>query len=168
MHILSAIAGALRSVFAAGRAVMSLPFRLLGSIGEGGYVMPPEDDEDEPIVAQATPPAPVFDLQEIWRDHAIVLQSWCADAVAMGGPMPIPPRLPRAVQQWAPGLSPDECREIYRSSETAVSAHLQGLFDIPGVRKVAPLPLANWPIDVAGPQSDDAEPVLTIDALLAR
>ncbi len=82
--------------------------------------------------------------------------------------MPIPPRLPRAVRDWAPGLSPDECREIYRSSETAVSAHLQGLFDIPGVRKVEKLPLANWPIDVAGPQSDDVEPEVSLDALLAR
>lgn len=168
MRLFSAIAAALRSVFAAGRAAIALPFRLLGSIGGGGYALPPEDDEDDPVVAPATPPAPKIDMQKMWRDHAIVLQSWCADAVAMGGPMPIPPRLPRAIRQWAPGLSPDECREIYRSSETAVSAHLQGLFNIPGVRKVAPLPLANWPVDVADQMTDDVEPEVTVDLLLAR
>ncbi|ABE39390.1 hypothetical protein RPD_2155 [Rhodopseudomonas palustris BisB5] len=168
MRILSAIAATLRSVFSAGRAVLSLPFRALGAIGGGGYALPPEDDEDEPVVAPSVPPAPVVDLQEVWRDHAIALQSWCADAVAMGGPMPIPPRLPRAVREWAPGLSPDECRAIYRSPETAVSAHLQGLFDIPGVRKVGRLPLANWPVDVADRLTDDAEPDLTVATLLAR
>ncbi|MFL9499141.1 hypothetical protein DNX69_06525 [Rhodopseudomonas palustris] len=168
MRILSAIAAALRAVFSAGRAAIVLPFRLLGSIGGGGYTLPPEDEEDEPVVAPAVPPVPVLDLQEHWRDQAIVLQSWCADAVAMGRPMPIPPRLPRAVQEWAPGLSPDECRAIYRSSEAVVSAHVQGLFDIPGVRKVAPLLPARWPIDVAAANDDDVEPEVTVETLLAR
>ena len=168
MRILSAIAAALRSVFAAGRAVLALPFRALGALSGGGYALPPEDDEDEPVVAPTVTPSPVLDLHEVFRDHAIVLQSLCADAVAMGGPAPIPPRFPRFLRDWAPGLSPDECRAIYRSPETAVSAHLQGLFHISGVRKVAPLPLASWPVDVADHKTDDADPDLTVATLLAR
>lgn len=171
MRFLLAIAAALRSVFSVCRAIFALPFRALENVGGGGYALPPEDDENELVVAPIVPPGPKVDPQEHWRATAIVVQCWCAESVAMCHHMPLPPRIPHSVREWAQGLSMEECRVIYRSPETAVSAHLQRIFDLPGVRKVGPLPMANWrnaDLDFAELQTDEIEPEINSDLPLAR
>ncbi|CUT11470.1 hypothetical protein BF49_2550 [Bradyrhizobium sp.] len=137
--LISAIISALKSAFACGLAVLSAPFRMFG--GGGGQGMPPEIPMPQPYVDK---PAP-RDMTAVYDEIARILMTWAADSIIADEPVPVPPKLPREFREWLPGLSRDECDKLMEADKMAVSAHVRGLFAIPGVRKVMPLRAVVWP-----------------------
>ena len=138
--IISAIISACKTLFGIAAAMLSAPFRILFPGGGGrGHVEIPDVAPEVEI-----PPAPGPDYTKMYAELAVIVMRWCAESILAEAPMPIPPKFPRGVQEWVRGLTIDECHTIIEASERAVSAHLEGIFHIPSVRKMLPLSAAEW------------------------
>jgi len=162
--IVSSIRSALRSAFRFIGRAMSLPGQLLGGFvgvpdpGDMPEQAPPEDlsaGRNEPV-----------DNSEVYEAVANLVRMWCADSLIDDRPAPLPPKLPRKILEWLPGLTRDECDAIIQVDNYSVSAHCQGLYDIAGVRPVGRLPaMQEWPPETekeVSPDFSDAvlEPLL--------
>jgi hypothetical protein len=149
-QIFSAITSALRSVGRMLGRVMAMPFRMLSGLFGGGSapIDIPEVQPPEPVE-----PTPVGNTQ-LYEDIANAIMSWCADSVIADRPVDLPPGLPVAVREWAPGLSRDECWTIMNAEKIAVSSHIRRLFPIQGVRPVQRLArVTQWPAEPVEPES---------------
>lgn len=140
--ILSAIVNALRSGARFLGRVAKFPLRLINGLFGGGYDDMSELPEPEPYRAPENFPV---DNQDAYREIACAVTRWAAESIIADRPEPVPPKLPRPIQEWLPGLSRDECWRLMNASERDVSAHLQGLFAIDAVPKVRPLQAKEWP-----------------------
>lgn len=136
----------LRSIFAAVGAALMSAFRFFGRVLSaplrmfGGVTVAPEVPMPQPYVAEATP-----SHSQVYEDIALIVMSWCADCLIADKRQPLPPKLSRDLLSWLPGLSRHECHEVMNADRMAVSAHLMGIFAIPGVRAVQYLPVETWP-----------------------
>ncbi|WP_334381401.1 MULTISPECIES: hypothetical protein [unclassified Bradyrhizobium] len=129
------------------------PLRLIDRVLVGDSGSPQEIPEVRPYDnGEATDS---FDRQAIYAEVANRIMTWAADSVVAGRPVPLAARdIPIDLREWLPGLTRDECLALIRADEKAVSAHLQQMFPLPGVRPVQRLPrLQMWP----------AEPSLAFD-----
>jgi hypothetical protein len=147
-QILSAVVSALKSIGRfAGRLALA-PLRMLGGLvgGVGGNsgplaVPPPIEDYAEGDVASVPPgPAP----QAVSEQMASIVMEWAAHSIVHESPVPLPPKLPRAVVAWLQGLTREECFAIIDAERSAVSMHLGALSLLPGVRSVRPLAPVSW------------------------
>jgi hypothetical protein len=146
--IFSAIAVILRAVARMLGRVAAAPFRMLNRLfgGSAGPIDMPEVAPPEPVEPTPT------DNTQLYADIANAIMRWCADSVIADRPIDLPPRLPIAVREWLPGVTRDECWTIMNAEKTAVSAHIQRLFPIPGVRPVQRLTrLTKWPAEPVEP-----------------
>jgi hypothetical protein len=126
------------------RRVAAAPFQALANIfgGSGDLpavppVAPSEIDED----------APGPNMDAIYRDLAIAVRTWCAKSIIAQRPLPLPPKSPRGVAAWLPGLSIDEAHAIINATEIEVMSHLRSRELINGVCRVRPLEPAVWPVE---------------------
>jgi hypothetical protein len=160
--MLRSIFSAIASAFAAGvrlfGTIVMAPFRLVDRMLFGGGGEPIEI----PKVAApevVMPPKPVEKSAQFYEDLANAVRTWCADSIILDAPAPVPPRLPREIKNWLPGLTRSECDAIIEAEKTGVSSHLKGVLTLPGVRPVQPLnPLRAWPAaprQMRAPHSDD-------------
>jgi hypothetical protein len=138
--IISAIISVFKTVVGLSAAIVSAPFRLL--FGGGGS----RGREPIPEVAQEfeIPPAPGPDYTEMYRQIAIQMQAWAVESLLADEIKPVPTKWPRDVKEWAKGLSREECFVLIDAPERAVVGHISGVFDMPRVRKVGPLPATAW------------------------
>jgi hypothetical protein len=155
--IITAVAGALRKAFGALRGLAAMPFRALASIGGGG--------------GWSMPDAPTVGLEDADNDRATaadrrmadgltmanLMLSYAADSVVEDRPADVPAGLTPELKRWAQGLSRDECETLLMSDERGISAHIQGVFHLPGVRRAAPLPPARWSQESSPAHDDDLE-----------
>jgi hypothetical protein len=140
--ILAAIAsafGAFRRLFG---TIFMAPFRFIDRLLVGG-------DGGSPVeIPQVQPHDPVagFDRQALYIEIANKIMAWAADSIVADRPVALAARdIPRDVREWLPGLTRSECVAIINADENGVSAHLQRLFALPGVRPVQRLPgLSEW------------------------
>jgi hypothetical protein len=141
MKLLSAIGNAvIAGLKALGRAA-TWPLRALIGDGGGGMVAPPE------IADLAGAQDPVAERERAMATGAAmaeIMLAWSADSIIDDAPARLPEGLTCDLKAWARGLSREECECILEAEEHAISAHIQGVFLIPGVRKVQPLPTAEW------------------------
>jgi hypothetical protein len=145
----------LRSIFAAittalrafGRALgraAAAPFVALDSILWGGAGAQMEIPEVAP--PQVVVPEKAVDNARLYENLANAVMIWCADSIIADAPAAVPTVLPRNVKDWLPGLTRAECESIIEAWKTDVSAHIEGMFMLPGVRRVQALkPLRTWP-----------------------
>ena len=153
--IIKAIASALQKAFGALRSLAASPFRALAGIGSGGsYSMPDapslglDDDQDDRAAAADRRMADGLLMANLMLGYA-------ANSVVDDRPAAVPAGLMPELRRWAQGLSRDECESLLLSDERGISAHLQGVFMLPGVRKVAPLPPAVWSVEPSPAHDDD-------------
>jgi len=147
--ILSAVGTALRSAFAVICQVLSIPGRLFAELLGGSIEAPPEPGSSELVRSLR---AELDETGERTRCNAekiaAIVAAWCADSMLAGRPLPAPtpPRVSRAVANWLPGLSREECAEIVCAGKEAVCEHIAGTCAIKGVRPVQRLEaLSAWP-----------------------
>jgi hypothetical protein len=141
--IIAAVVSALRLFGRLVRRVATAPFVMLDSMVGGGGAAPLEIPEVAP--PEALVPKPV-DNARFYEDLANAVMSWCADSIIRDAPATVPSSLPLAVKNWLPGLTREECDAIIEADKAAVSVHLEGMFELPGVRPVQALtPLRAWP-----------------------
>jgi hypothetical protein len=141
MKMLGSIWNGLKSaLMAIGRAA-TWPLRAVFG-GGGGAVEPPE------IADLAGSPDPVADREKAMTLGAAMAEAilaWAANSVIDDASARIPDGLTDDLKSWARGLSREECETVLRAEEHAISAHIQGVFVLPGVRKVQPLPTtSDW------------------------
>jgi len=143
--ILSGIAAALRSI---GRAVVGIamaPLRFVdgllgGSGGDSSPQIPEIRSYDDEVQLDGD------DRQAMYIEIANKILAWAADSIIDSAPTSLPPGLPIELRYWVPGLTRQECETLINADEKAVSAHIQGIFPLPGVRPVQRLtPLLEWP-----------------------
>jgi hypothetical protein len=141
--VFSAIASALKAVGRVFRRVAVAPFRAIGGLfGVGGYDVPPApevSDEADDV------PTPAPDYKVIYEQLALAVMQWCVDSLVAGDHAPIPPKMPRKVAAWLPGLTREECIAIGCADRMAVFAHLRSYDLVRGVRSVRPLDRLEWP-----------------------
>jgi hypothetical protein len=122
--------------------IFMAPFRLIDRVLVGG------DDGSPHEIPQVQPPDPVdgFDRQACYAEVANRIMVWAADSIVADRPVALEARdIPRDVREWLPGLTRADCVAIISADEKGVSAHLQRLFALPGVRPVQRLPvLSKW------------------------
>src|SRR4051812_1478274 len=142
--LFGSILSALKSGLAAVGRVLTWPLRALASIGGGGGggipELPEPHDPGEPYDA-------VADLEKKMTEGLLLanlLIVHCANSVVNDAPAMPPETLPQDLRDWAQGLSRAECDAILGADEKSISAHIRGLFALPGVRQVQPLPRAVW------------------------
>lgn len=164
---ITAFVTALQRGFSALRGLAAAPFRALSAIGGGGgYSMPDAptvglDDADGDRAA-ASDRAMAAGLM-----MANLMMTYAANSVVDDRPADVPAGLTPELQRWARGLTRDECERLLLSDERGISAHLQGVFMLPGVQKVAPLPPARWS-EGPSPARDDDPLDLSLAAVPAR
>jgi hypothetical protein len=73
------------------------------------------------------------------------VMQWCVASLVADGHSPIPPKMPRKIAEWLPGLTREECISLGCADRTAVSAHLRSYDLVRGVRSVRPLDRLEWP-----------------------
>ena len=158
--IVTAIISAFKAIGSFARRVAAAPFQALAhAFGGDVPAVPPvaapatEDDEDV---------APRHDMAGVYRELAIAARTWAANSILACQPEPLPPRFPRAMQEWLRGITPDEAHAIINASEKQVFAHLRSSELIDGLRSVRPLEPAVWPGEF-GPLDQDSLD-LTCDA----
>jgi hypothetical protein len=140
-QIFSAIASALMSVGRMLGRVVGLPFRVLDYIVGGPPVPPmPETSMEADDV-----PGPAPDDRRHYEQVALAVMQWCIDSLVADGPAPIPPKMPRKIAAWLPGLTREECIFIGGADRNAVSAHIRSYELIRGVRSVRSLDRVDWP-----------------------
>ena len=147
--IISSVGAALRSALAVIRQVLSIPGRLVAGLLGGSFETPPEPGSSELVQSLR---AELEETGERTRRNAekiaAIVAAWCADSMLAGRPLPAPtpPRVSRAVANWLPGLTREECAEIVCAGKEAILAHIDGSGSIRGVRPVKRLePLSSWP-----------------------
>lgn len=156
--ILSAIASAFVSVFRFTGRALTAPLRWFGG---GGQALPEFVPPPEPLSAEETQ-----DRAALYDDIARVIMTWAADSLIADCPVPLPPRVPIALRDWAPGLSRNECWELMEAERLAVSSHLQRCFTLPGVRPVGPLtPIAWGPAALRSTESASFRVIAELEAL---
>jgi len=79
------------------------------------------------------------DLDAARRATARAVWRWSAGSVLDGATAVLPPRLPRSVGAWLPGLDYAAIFALANAGAEAVKAHISGISQIPGVPAVAPL-----------------------------
>ena len=142
----SAVVSALRAGFRVVRAVISIPGRLVAGMLGGTAEPPPAGDS--PLVRDLK--AELAESEEIKKNCekiASIIAAWCAESMIAGRPLPAPrpPQVSRAVADWLPGLTREECAELVCASKQTVFEHVRGVRDIPGVRPVQRLAaLTEW------------------------
>lgn len=142
--IVSAIGAALRGVFALARSVLAIPGRLAGVLLGGGAAPPTEDTPQVQDLAAKVAAADA-EAQDNWKKISDAIWRWCVDSLIADGPVAVPPKLPRAVRDWLPGLTPQEAEIIISADRKAIQAHAMGLYDLSRVRKVQCLaPVKKW------------------------
>jgi hypothetical protein len=137
---LSSIGNALMSCLRAVGRVATWPLRAL--TGGGGGMPVPAPDVDE-----APAPDPIAERERamaVGAEMAALLQKWAAESFLAGAPARLPDGLSNEMRRWARGLTPGEVGALIDADETAVSAHIQGVFMLPGVSPVKRLPTAEW------------------------
>lgn len=148
--ICSAIGAAFRAAISCLRVVLSIPGRLLGSVFGGPLVGPPPGDS--PLVEDLAARVAAEDaaVANNSRKVAEAFWHWLMDSLIADGPVAVPSWFPRAIKEWAPGLTAAEAEKLVSVEKTALQSHLRGLFAVPGVRKVQPLPsVTAWPPEPA-------------------
>lgn len=147
--IISSIGAALRSALAVIRQVLSIPGRLVAALLGGSIEAPPEPGSSDLVRSLRAELDETGDRARRNAEKiASIVAAWCADSMLAGHPLPAPtpPRVPRAVANWLPGLSREECAELVCAGNEAVSAHIDGSCMIPGVRPVQRLEaVSSWP-----------------------
>lgn len=145
--LFAAIGTALRAAFSFLRSVISIPGRLVAGLLGGTAEVPPAGDS--PLVEELQ--AELSETAEVTRRNAekiaAIVSAWCADSMIAGRPLPapVPPRVTRAVANWVPGLTREECAELVCAGKDAVCEHIAGTCAIVGVRPVQRLdPLSAW------------------------
>jgi hypothetical protein len=142
--IFSAISSALRAVCRLSGRVATWPARMLGGLfGGGGLAVPPAPETSAEV--DDVPPAPAPDYKMIYEQTALAVMQWCVDSLVAGTPAPIPPKRPRGISAWLPGLTREECISLGCADRMAVSAHLRTFDLVRGVRSVRPLDCLEWP-----------------------
>jgi hypothetical protein len=142
--IFSAISSALRAVCRLSGRVATWPARMLGGLfGGGGLAVPPAPETSAEV--DDVPPAPAPDYKMIYEQTALAVMQWCVDSLVAGTPAPIPPKMPRGISAWLPGLTREECISLGCADRMAVSAHLRTFDLVRGVRSVRPLDCLEWP-----------------------
>lgn len=144
--ILTAIVATFRVALRMMLGLAKFPGRLLGMImgvpPDCGDIQPPAPAEDMEEIA----PDNTLDRQAIYERVAAAVLSWCADSLIHGQPAPLPRGLPIVLRQWLPGLSRKEAEVVLNADKASIAAHLQGFYDIAGLRHVGPLPTTeDWP-----------------------
>jgi hypothetical protein len=153
MRFFTAIKEALISSFKTLGRVLTAPIRFLFGGGGGGY--PELDDEPEAVDEELGPDAALRERQqETAMNLARAVTRYAAASVVDDAPAMLPPELTPELKSWCRGLDRDECLALCEASREAVSAHIQRLFMIDGVRAVQPLPTVEW--KTASPEYDDA------------
>jgi len=141
--VFSAIASVLKSFGRLFGRVAAAPFRMLdGMLGGGGPAVPPAPEasaEAEDV------PAPAQDHKHLYEQIALAVMQWCLDSLVADHKMPIPPKMPRGISAWLPGLTRDECIVLASADRMAVSAHIRSHELVRGVRSVRPLDRLEWP-----------------------
>ncbi|HEX7883542.1 MAG TPA: hypothetical protein VF499_12475 [Afipia sp.] len=155
--IITAIASALRAFVRVAGAIAMSPLRLVDRVLYGDR--PPAFEAPVPYSRGVDEASDGFDRQEMYLELANRIIAWAAESIEADRPVQLAGRdIPRAVRSWLPGLTRAECAAIIGSDERAVSAHLQKLFLLPGVRPVQRLPrLREWPAEPA-PANDAGSP----------
>lgn len=136
--IFAAIGTALRAAFTVLRAVISLPGRLVVGLLGGSAAPPPAGDSPLVQELQAELDAEGDRMKKNAENIAAIVAAWCADCLIAGRPLPAPtpPHVPRAVSDWLPGLTREECTEIVCAAKQAVFEHIEGRSIVSGVRPV--------------------------------
>lgn len=143
--ILAAIGAALRAVFSVANGVLSIPGRMLGAVLGGPLAGPPAGDS--PLVEDLAERVAAEDAAaaDQWKPAMNALWHWLMDSLIADGPVAVPWSLPRAIKEWAPGLTAAEAEKLVSVDKQALEAHLRGLYAVPGVRKVQRLePVKEW------------------------
>ena len=147
-QILSAVVSALKSIGRFAGRIAIAPLRMLGGLVGGAVgscgplaVPPTIEDYAEGDVASA-PPAP--DMKAVGEQLASIVMEWAAHSIVHEQPVPLPPKLPRALAAWMPGLTRDEYFAIINADRSQVPMHLRALSLLPGVRSVRPLDPVKW------------------------
>jgi hypothetical protein len=147
MRLLRVIMKGLRAAMRALGRAAAAPFAWLGG---GGYDDTDFDeiDDRESVIneREAKMEAAEAQAREVTR--------YAAASLIDDAPAPLPADLPPALREWCRGLSRDESLAICGARPEAVSAHIQGIFMLPDVRKVQKLPAAQWPGEPS-PEYDD-------------
>jgi hypothetical protein len=136
--IFAAIGTVLRAAFTLVRSLISISGRLVAGLLGGSAAPPPAGDS--PLVEslreeyQAQNEVSGKNTENI----AAIVSAWCADSMIAGRPLPppLPPRVTRAVANWLPGLTREECAELVCAGEDVVCEHIAGICSIAGVRPV--------------------------------
>lgn len=143
MSVLRTIGAAVVAALKAMGRMALMPLRAVENMLMGQA--PPVVDLPEIGTSPVKPPVlPALTNDEMWDDHARMLQTWCADSMIEGRPLPVPPSLPRDIKEWSKGLTRDECDIVLNATRAAAIAHIRGLFKLPNVRKIEPLAAAEW------------------------
>lgn len=147
VRIFAAIVAGLRAIGRVLGRVATAPFRLIdGLIGGGDPAVPPVPAVSDEI---DDAPSPAQDIKSVYEQVALQVMQWCVDSLVSNTSAPIPPRMPRGIAEWLPGLSREECIELGSASRVVVSSHLRGYELIPSVRSVRPLDRAEWSLEPA-------------------
>jgi hypothetical protein len=142
--IFSAIASALRGIGRLFGRVAVMPFRALdGLLGGGGLAVPLAPDVSAEV--DDVPAVPALDYKLIYERLALNVMQWCCDSLVADTQAPIPPKMPRGISAWLPGLTRGECISLGCADKMAVSAHLRSYDLVSGVRSVRPLDRLEWP-----------------------
>jgi hypothetical protein len=143
--IVAAVLSAFKAVFSCARKVASLPFRVLNAILGGGsdIDIPPAHEVTSEESDEA--PSPKTDWVKIYENLALLVMRWCVESVELGQPAPVPPKMPRGLSEWLPGLRESELVALVSSGRMGISAHIRSQELVPGVRSVRKLEAIKWP-----------------------
>jgi len=144
--IFSVIGSALSGAFSFLRRAAAWPFRLFGG-AFGGVMPPPAPVEASPNVLELRAQiASNEELAEGAARIARVIAQWVMGSVIADEPVPAPqpPRVSRAVADWLPGLSRDECLNLTSVNPLQIADHIRGRELLDGVRPVQKLAPERW------------------------
>lgn len=150
-----AIFAALKAIGGLARRVAAAPFEALARAF--GDDVPPVPQPAAPAVMDDDEPSPRPTMDAVYRELAIAARTWAANSIIAGQPEPLPPKFPRAMQEWLRGISVDEAHAIINASESQVFAHLRSSELIAGVRSVRLLEPAVWPEEPRSLDQDSYE-----------
>ncbi|MBN9602083.1 MAG: hypothetical protein J0G33_04050 [Afipia felis] len=142
-RIFSAIVAGLGSIGRLAGAFVSAPFRAIDAMFGGGSDIPPAS-ATSPESSDVRDPQRVEDLTKVYTSIAISIIEWCMASLVSNAPAPIPPKMPRGVSGWLPGLTQEECIVLASADITEVSSHIRGHDLMAGVRSVRPLDRIEW------------------------
>lgn len=138
--IIVAINNAFAKCLTALGRVASWPLRVIAGGGGGMAGAAPdvvEGPDADPIAAREKAMATGLLMAEI-------IQGYAVESFIAGVPAQLPDGLTPELKIWARGLTMDEYAAIVNADQTGISAHIQGVFTLPGVSRVGPRPTAEW------------------------